>query len=280
MTVNATEPEGLNIQDLAAQMLGNNPTLEDVNLDPVSDDTDTNIHPAWNEVLSQIPSELHSKVIPTLQKWDQGVSRQFQKIHDQYRPLAKYEEIDPDILEDAIKVYDALTSDPASTWEAIGRAYGLSPTAKTNPVTEEDEANNFNLDDLPPAVKARLNKVDMHDQVLEEVAQDLLARREAEQAAQEEAELEQYLTELHDTYGDFDEDYVIGLLAAGIDGEAAVGKYQQLAFIQPSQQNSRAVTPQVLSSSGGIPSVQSVDVGSLSRSQTESLIAEILRASK
>lgn len=288
MGTEANTTDDLDIQDLAAQMLGLDDDSDDEDYesddefdeeDEDEDDMPQAGHPAWQSILANIPEELHSKVIPTLQQWDAGVSRQFQKIHDQYEPLKRFKEYDPDEVNEAVKVYQALTNDPASTWEAIGRVYGLSPQ-QVSQATSSDDEDDFDLDDLPPGLKQRLAKLDVHDQVLEAVTQELLDRQASEQEAQEDQELEEYIEELHDEYGDFDEEYVVGLLAAGVDGEEAVGRFQQLAAqYAPPVQQERTPTPRVMSSGGGVPSDQDVDLYKLSSQNTRNLVAEILRLS-
>ena len=270
------ESDAPDIEALAAQMLG----LEE---DEAEDDTEYEEednepqagHPAWQQILSQLPAEYHAAIIPTLQEWDSGVSRRFQKIHDEYAPLKRFEEVDPDEIKEALDVYQALNNDPASTWEAIGRVYGLSPQQVSQVA---DESDDFDLEDLPPAVRDRLSKLDVHDRVLEAITGELLQRQESEKEFQEDAELEEYLDYLRDTYGDYDEDYVVGLIASGIDGEEAIGRFQQ--FTQQFESQPQRQSPRIMSGGGGIPNNESVNVSKLSNQDTQKLVEELLRLSQ
>lgn len=265
-------PEGLDLQSLAAQMLGldeeapsgENEQEEEEALPQVG-------HPAWQEILSKIPVELHNEVLPTLQSWDSGVSRRFQKIHDEYEPYKELEKYgDPETLRKASEIYQALIEDPVATVETIRRVYGLSPE-----VEEVDEE----YDELPPILKEKLSKLDEHERALAQMRQELEYRQAAEQEAQEDAALEEYLEELTEEYGEFDQDYVVGLIAAGVDGEEAVARYQYLTQRVASQPKVQA--PTVMSGSGGIPSSgPRPELSKLSNTQTQDLVAELLRMTK
>lgn len=266
-------PEGLDLQSLAAQMLGldeeapseeNDSQEEEEALSQVG-------HPAWQEILSKIPAELHNEVLPTLQSWDSGVSRRFQKIHDEYEPYKQLEQYgDPETLRKASEIYQALIEDPVATVETIRRVYGLSPE-----VEEVDEE----YDELPPILKEKLSKLDEHERALAQMRQELEHRQAAEREAQEDAALEEYLEELTEEYGEFDQDYVVGLIAAGVDGEEAVARYQYLTQRVASQPKVQA--PTVMSGSGGIPSSgPRPELSKLSNTQTQDLVAELLRMTK
>jgi hypothetical protein len=267
-------PEAFDIESLAAQMLG----LEEQSDEEFEEEEEPQAgHPAWQQILAKIPPELHAEIIPTLQEWDSGVSRRFQKIHDEYAPYKRFEEVDPDEIKEALEVYQALNSDPASTWEAIGRVYGLSPQ-QVSQVADASESDDFDLGDLPPAIRDRLSRLDVHDKVLEAITGELLQRQEAEKESDEDAQLEEYLDQLRQQYGDYDEDYVVGLIASGIDGDEAVARFQ--SFTQQFAQHQSRQTPRIMSGGGGIPNNESVNVSRLSNQDTQKLVEELLRLSQ
>lgn len=279
------EQETLDIQELAAQMLGNSSEeYDEEDYDDEEDDDNEEEsrqvgHPAWNEILSNIPEEYHDAIIPTLDKWDKGVSRRFQKIHDEYSHLKEFAEVDSKELNQAMGIYEALSTDPQAAWEAIGRVYGLSPQQVSQAASssyEDDDDEDFDFNELPKAVRDRLLRLDQHERVLEGLSQDALNRQAAEQEADEDEALEEYLSGLHEEYGDFDEEYVLGLMVAGIDGDEAVERFQS---ITNSRTSSRPSYPRVMSSNGGIPVSGGVDVSKLSNQDTQSLITEVLRLS-
>jgi len=273
-------PEALDIEALAAQMLGlDSQGDSSYDEDQQGEESEGGYqpvgHPAWQEILSQIPEELHAKVIPTLQQWDAGVSRRFQKIHDEYSSLKEFEDYDPGDIRQALDVYEALNTNPAATWETIGRVYGLSPQEVSQAASVEDD---LDFDALPPALKEKLSKIDLHDQVLEYVSQQMLEAQAADEEAAEDEALEEILDELREDYGEFDEDYVVGLIAAGVDPEEAVERFQ--GFASQFQQQPRQQAPKIMSSGGGVPSGAPADVNKLSNQDTQALIAEVLRLSQ
>jgi len=301
--------EGLSIQDLAVRMLGqaNNPapqTVTDAAEEVQPEQTeveqpeqDENVH--WQTILNAVPEEYHEALRPQLEKWDKGVSRRFEKIHKEYDPYKELvEKYDSDYVGEALKIMGALQENPAATWEAIGRVYGLSPqqVSQAASTSSNDDDEDFDIDDLPGPIKAALEKVGLHEQVLEGLVREATNRNQAQEEAEEDAALEEYLAELREEHGDFDEDYVIALLANGMDGDDAVGQYQALVARinptkaptpkaqpqqpQPVAQPSRPVAPKVMNSGGGIPAVPGPDVSKMSRGDTKSLIIQLLEASR
>lgn len=279
------ESDAVDIQQLAAQMLGQDEEQfeEDGDEEYFEEDEDEGYqgqgHPAWRQILDQIPEEYHSKVMPTLADWDAGVSRRFQQLHDEFAPLKEFEETDPEELRQALKIYKSLNEDPSATWETIGRVYGLSPQ-KISQATSDDD---FDLDSLPDAVKNRLMQVDQQNAII----QDLQSRFEEQQAldneAAEDEALENVLEELAEEFGDFDEDYVVGLIAAGVDPEEAVGRFQEIAermgYYEDDDEEEEDY-PQIMSAGGGIPNAGDVNVNGLSNQDTQELVAELLRLSR
>jgi hypothetical protein len=280
--------EGLSIQDLAAQMLGltQDPGTEDNGTQQQGTPEPQAGHPAWQAILDNVAPENREAVMEQLHEWDAGVSRRFQKIHDEYAPLKAFEELgDPDDIKQAVEVYQALLDNPKDTWETIGRVYGLSLGSNEEEEEDEDYAN------LPPAIKERLAKLDEHEQVLGALVRHTAEEQAAAEQAQEDAALEDYLQELADEFGPYDEDFVIGLIAAGIDGEEAVGRYQQIVGANSAPvptptpaatpaATQRAAAPQVMSGSGGIPTSGSVELGKLTSNETQRLVMEALKFTK
>lgn len=262
--------EGLTIEDLAAQMLGLNEEEMEVD-DDDEDDDEPQGHPAWRSILEVVPQEYQSQVREQLAAWDAGVSRRFQKIHDEYAPYQDLEDYDPAMLKTAADVYSSLINNPKDTWETIGRVYGLSSDQDSE---DDDDEDGY---ELPAAVRNKLSKLDEHDRILGQLAQNYQQIQARDTEAQEDAELDEYLEELAEEYGDFDEDYVVGLIAAGIDGEEAVARYQFLMDQAQGQSQGRQYAPNVMSGSGGIPTSGSVNVSALNTQDTQNLVAEILR---
>ena len=278
--------EGLSFQDLAAQMLGltDSPETGDNGGTQGAPPEPQAGHPAWQAILDNVPPENRQAVMDKLHEWDAGVSRRFQKIHDEYAPLKEFESLgDPDDIKQAVEVYQALLNNPKDTWETIGRVYGLSQ----NSMEEEDDDDEYAS--LPPAVRERLAKLDEHEQVLGALVRQSAEEQAAYEQAQEDQALEEYLEELREEYGDYDEDFVVGLIAAGIDGDEAVERYQSIVgsvrqatptMPAPQPKVASRPAPQVMSGSGGIPNSGSVELGKLSNQETQRLVMEALKLTR
>lgn len=280
----AGQGEALNLEELALEFLqGASGAATQSN----TDDTDDNegspsIIPQWKPILDAVPAEYHNALLPTLQEWDANVSRRFQKIHDEVAPYKELEEYDPATVKEAVDVYTQLLENPAATWETIGKAFGLSPQVSSQSDSSNDDED-FDGLELPDALRARLAKLDDHDRVLDLVTTELLARRQAEEEAREDAALEAYLADLEEQYGEYDVDYVVGLIGAGVSGEEAMERWQAIAGSATSTSTTadpvRSALPKVMSSTGGVPAASgnAQDLSKLSNQDTKALVENILR---
>lgn len=270
-------------EQLALDFLSGNESEKPAVEPEVSNDDANEGHAAWKAILDEVPEEYHAALRPTLQEWDTGVSRQFQKIHDKYSPLEELaNEYDPDTVREALNIYDQLVNDPAATYETIGRVFDLSPQVVQTGLSDISEEE-FDGLELPNEVLEKLAQVDEMSKVLGLVTQELNQRRDMEEEAEGEQELDDYLEELEEEYGEFDADYVVALIGAGIDGDEAVERFQELVGSTGSSKeevtSSREKAPKIMSSSGGVPSSPSglPDLTGLSSRNTKDLVTEILR---
>lgn len=229
-------------------------------------------HPAWKEILDVIPEELHDVVRPTLEKWDSGVNKRFQSLHSQYEPFKQFQDIDPEALQLAVSLMQRIEDDPKGVYDLMGQTYGF--------VTEQQGAEpemgteDFDLDEQDdPRLAQELAQLRSEQEQLRLQNEQLLQAQQNEQA---ELELEAYLEHLHDTQGDFDEDFVIALMANGIDGTQAVARFNDI-ISRASQQVEEAPpqAPAVMGSSGTVPSRQ-IDPVALSGRETKDLVAQML----
>jgi hypothetical protein len=231
-------------------------------------------HPAWEDILSVLPEEYQQAITPKLKEWDAGVTRRFQEIHSQYKPLKDFEPVvaqglDPDSFSQAIGLYQALNKNPQEVYDALGEAYGFSGQ-ESEPDYDVEEYR------LPKSVQEQLAK---QERALEYMAEQMQAQQQSAQEQQQTSELDAYLVGLHSSYGEFDEDYVLTKMANGEDGEVAVRKFQEITGHHVPKPS--APTPKILGSSGvgsgGIPT-DSPEVTKLSDKDTRSLVEQALRA--
>jgi len=289
MSEDGTE-EVLDSQQLAIQMLQKSNVIEtpptdetlgdeqesevDGAEDVQEEETPKGNHPAWQEILSAVPEELHEALTPKLREWDAGVTRRFQEIHSQYEPYKEYEPIieqgiDVETLSKSIGLFQALNNDPQSVYDALGQAYGFSSEQESE--YEEDEQQEYTL---PPQVLQQLQR---QEQALEQFAEYMQRQEEQSQSQTNEQLLAETLQGLEQQYGNFDEDYVVTLIASGVDPEVAVRKFQDTIGSYSANRPGKAA-PKVLSSSGGggVPA-NLPDPTQLSSKDTQALVAEMLR---
>jgi len=283
--------KGVSSEEAAAQLTGevDNSTEEISNDESESDSVDEGGskklggHPAWQEILSAVPAEFHDALTPKLREWDSGVTKRFQEIHSQYEPLKVFEpiadDVDADTLSSALGLFQAINTNPEEVYRALGAAYGFAGEQESSDDYEDEDYGQ-----LPPQVAQRLEE---QQRAIEALSEYVQTNQMTVEQQQEQEMLDNYLGQLQDAYGEFDEDYVLTKMAAGVDGEVAVRQYIEIASPvgsgnSPKQTAPPVVTPpQILGSSGagsgGIPST-SPDPTKLGRVETKSLVTEILRA--
>jgi hypothetical protein len=234
-----------------------------------------NVNPAWNDVLSIIPTEFHSQVTPHFDKWDKGVQGKISEVHKQYENYKPFVEsqISPDDLRMGYGLLQAVYNKPLDVIRAMQQSFGLDLSELLEVESGEEEVET-DYAQLPPEVQNQLATLQRQSETMGQI---LLKQREEALAAEESKRLDQEITSLKQKYGEFDEEVVLTLMLNGYDSEQAVQRYQQLANNIRSASN-RPPAPQLLGSGGAIPD-KSVDPRKLNPKETRNLVAEMLRAS-
>lgn len=238
-------------------------------------------NPAWNDVLGVIPEQFHSVITPHFQKWDQAAQSQIEKANQaasQYEPYKAFIEhgIDATELENGLRLMYEVNNNPQAVWNALGQAYSLANDpgkAAENDDDEESPEGNVQqiLQDNPKLAELQ--------QGIELVSQIVLNEQTEKANAKADAELEAELAALKKTHGEYDENYVMGLMLNGTSAEDAVQSFVDLRN-NLLQNNPRPFAPHVMGSSGGgsgIPS-QAIDPTKLSGKDTRNLVAQMLQA--
>lgn len=256
------------------------------------DQQQVNGHPAWDEILNVVPDEFHEMLKPTLKKWDDGVQEKFQQIHQQYDPYKPLVEnnIPLDEVQQALYLAHQLNTNPAELVQQAIDHFNLEQFKQAqsqqqqnlNDPDDPDGSEDFSLDDLEddPRYKALLEKQ-------REIESKITKREQEEQEQEAEQALEQYLGELREAHGEFDENYVVTLLANGVDGEAAVKQFQNTvsqaaqALIQQQQEQNPPRQTAVIAGSGGtsgsgVPD-QPLKFGEMKDGQVSDLVAEYIK---
>lgn len=246
------------------------------NVDNDGGDNSPGLNPAWNDVLSVLPEQFHNVVTPHFQQWDQSAQQRIEQVNSQLGQFEPYKPfvdngISPEDLEQGIRLMYELNTNPQAVYEAIAEAHNFGGNGEQESEIEPEEGEEGAFQDP---------RFDNLQQGLDLVAQVLLEDQNKKIQAQAEADLESELTALREKHGDFDEAYVLSLMANDISAEDAIAAFQGLSQ-NILQKNPRPFAPSVMGNSGGgtgLPS-QAIDPRKLSGKDTRSLVEQMLRAS-
>jgi len=240
-------------------------------------------HPAWQEILGQVPEVLHPNIIPKLQEWDKGVEQRLSSLQEQYNPYKPFIEqgITPEQIETANRLYQALDSDPEAFYKQLGEHYKFAQNA---PSAVEPE---LDLGEYAPDVD--LAQHPLFKQQQEQLAQ-MQEQWEATQAANEQKEADIWLetrqaqiaAQLEAKKIDVDWDYILPRAAAeaqrtgdydkALDSatqafEAMVVKYRTPV--------ANTLAPPVMTPNGAIPA-SPVNINALADADRRKLLAQML----
>lgn len=233
-------------------------------------------NPAWNDVLSVLPSQFHEQVTPHFQQWDQAAQQRIESVNQQltqfdpYKPFVE-NGISAEDLEQGLQLMYQLNSNPQAVYQALADAYGYG--AQTNPEAQEvegDEEESQNFQDP---------RFDQLQQGLDLVAQTILQQEQAKLEQQAEAQIDSELNELKKQHPNISEEFALSLMVNGFDvnqvGERWAAMTQGIL-----QSNPRPFAPNVMGTSSGgagLPS-QAIDPRKLNGQQTRDLVAQMARA--
>lgn len=239
----------------------------------------TGVNPNWNEYLQDIPQELHEKVIPAFQKWDQNVQSLVQKVHSEYEPWKDVVKsgYDPQTAQFALNLVNTLNTDPRQVWEALGEHYGFTPQQAQQFVQEQLGQQQLNggagQGQSEPTVndpyQQHISQLYEQNRIL---AESVFQQRQKELAAQADAELDAELNELRSKHGEFNERFVLGLMNTGLTGEQAVQEYFNAAG---EIAKSYRPKPLIMGTGGGAPG-QTLDPKKLSDKGAKDLTVQML----
>lgn len=217
----------------------------------------------------------HRQVVePYLKRWDADVTRRFQELHSQYRPYAELNAPVED-LQSAYSIYQQLNEDPKAFYELLTEAL-KDELGEQGPGTPNGQTQNLPFQGLPEDFQTDYQQT---RQALEAVAQFIVDQQDQQRIQSEDAELDNYLTSLKQTHGEFDEEYVLAkMYATGMTGEQAIQAWKQSLQQFVNQVGGIAPKPgfKTLSGGGSVPG-EAQKVTDLSRKDTKALVAAIMQ---
>jgi hypothetical protein len=238
------------------------------------------INPAWNEVLEVLPASLHSLVTPHFQKWDQSAQSRIEEVntkfkdYESYSPLVEHG-ITMDQVHQAINLLSEINNNPRSIYDALDETFKYSQ-AQVDPNAVVPEAAGTvpdpNQYQVPPELQEQVNLL----------SQLVLSEQQAKAAQAEDAKLDRELGAALEKFPDVEmnkvtEDFVLAqMMTKNLTAEQAVQSFVDFrASVSP-----QPFAPRILSASGGGVPTQGIDPKTLSRSDTQSLVAQLLMQNK
>ncbi len=244
------------------------------------------LNPAWNELLGKVPQELHSQIIPDLQKWDQGFNSKLSEVQSKYKPYDEFVSggVAPDQIQEALSVVQALRANPEMVWKQLGEKFGYGQQPQGQPQGQGQQSDEI-WGDLSPELQQRLQTLIEEQNTLREVAgtmaQILVGQQQESQSSKEDRELEEMYTGLMqdpvfnslNAKGEA-EPYINSLLQADLTPEQALQKFH--GFVEHVLKTAgRAPAPRVLGAGGAIPS-SNIDIRKATPMQARQLVANMI----
>lgn len=236
------------------------------------------INPAWNDLLGTIPEDLHSQVTPHLRNWDTNFNNKVQEVQSEWAPFKEFKEagINPEQLRMGLGVMQAINDDPRKVYDLLAQQFnfGANNGQGDNEPQFSDEYNT-----LPQEVRDKLAKFDEVQKNLDTLtqwaAQQQQTMTESQAQQQEDAALEQTMSNLKAKYGEFNEQFVLAQMFAGSDPDTAVKEYQQLVETISSDAQ-RPKAPKILGSGSIVPGESGLDPKKMDSKQTKDFVVQML----
>lgn len=230
-------------------------------------------NPAWNDLLKDVPQELHEKVTPHLKQWDSKFQEQVQKVQQQYdpwKPIMEASGQNPEAAQFALQLVQALNTNPKEVWDNLGEYYkftGQTPQGQGGQGQNEPNPQDDPLSPLNQQIAAQ-------QQQLSTMADIMLAQRTADEARRADEWLDGELTRVKASYGDIPDKFLIAGMQGGQTMDDAAQEYN--AMIEKAAATYRP-RPLIMGSGGGAPGSQ-VDPSKLSEKDTKNLVVQMLQA--
>ena len=254
----------------------------------VSENGDSEEFSLANPFLNGMPEEHRTLLAPYVKKWDGQVTKKFQDYSSKLKP---YEALGPpDELQKYYNFAQNFRQDPENLFRLM--FMGLQEQYGENFQTEllrilqldaEEEAEA--MSEQPNYQENEAGEYDPTDQFQQNVAQELQELREWRQNfeqsqvdAEAQAQLDDVLGQMHNSFGDFNDDFIVLELSKHGDPQQAMQAWNNLIGKYSSQQAPQRQAPKIMGGQGGVPSGQ-VDTSKLTgadrRKAVENMLANL-----
>jgi hypothetical protein len=154
------------------------PAVPDSSQGPSDTGTNETVSPAWEPILSQIPTSLHGAITPTLREWDGNYSKTQQELakYKSWEPVVNQEGLTPDQVQYGLQLLQLANSDPKGLYSKLEeylKSEGLLDDSSTAaPPTGDEEYQDPRLSELEQLVQTMGNKMLSDAQLLAQTQED------------------------------------------------------------------------------------------------------------
>jgi len=222
-----------------------------------------------NPFLSGIPEADRDLVGKYVKDWDANVTKKFQAIHESYKP---YKELgmEPDKLAEAVNIYRIIDQEPERVLEILQEMLKVENEEIVTPEIIQPVVPEY--EGLPEPFVQKFSQMET---ALERFNNFIELQEQQRVEAEQFRELDTLLERMHTKHGDFDDEYVIAKLAAGMSPEDSISSYTKLVEKLTAPKSSPA--PSLLGGAGGVPTGQ-VNPKEMTSAETRDFIARALAA--
>lgn len=221
------------------------------------DETEIKINPAWGDVLSYIPEDKRTEVLPKLQSWDDNFAK-VQSEYAPYKPLLEHN-VSVEDIQKAFAFANLVNSNPKAVYDELGQRFGFGQ-GQQQVKEEEEEDPDFQKDQVPDLTKhPEFVKMQQTIQQFQQAAeQEALRQQEVQYQQQVESEFSGLENELRVKLSPkAREEILIRSVKIGDrTGNYDIREgYKDYASFVNQIRNSRAnsTAPRVFNGSGGLP---------------------------
>lgn len=233
-------------------------------------------NPSWQELYGVLPDNLHSLVTPVLEKWESGTQAKFTEYAERDKSYEPYQQfidgqVDPQQIEQALSVAQLIDSDPRAFMAQMQAFFGEDQQQQQP--DDDEQRRSFDEQPFDISTDPKFQQISQQQEV---IAGFLAKQIEDQRASEEDSQLDNALVAMTEKYGEFDQDYVFGLLLNGVDLEQAVTQYHTLVDNIRSRPAADHNLPNIVSPSGGMPS-EYVDPAEMTDQQRKAYVMSVLQ---
>jgi hypothetical protein len=247
-------------------------------------------HPALDSLLEGIPQEFIPVLRPRLEEMDRNAQQKIQSVQSEFEEWQQFVDngIDPQTAYNALVFGQELSEDPKGMLKRIAEHFNVSVEDLLE--SGQGQTGQANGEDPDSYENLEIEGIENHPTIKRLLADSEKWSEYQQQQQQSEADaeamdtLDEYLEELHEEYGDFDEQVVLAYMGAGVTGEDAVEMFQDLGekyFNGQAESQEQQSTVPIIAGSGGNVGTGLPDPTnrpkSLSRQDVNSVVVEILK---